>query len=113
MLISYCLKNSAIIVSKNNYGSVFIGLLTIFRANFFTLQNRIWKFFVIAKEPTVIIYTIYLAFSILGLFVDPVFFAIHLIELVRLSNDLRNVVYSVTLNGRKLFITVCTIYIYM
>jgi hypothetical protein len=46
-----------------------------------------------------------LVFGILGIFASPFFFSIHLLNVVEMSIDLRNVLRAVTLNGKSLAIT--------
>eukprot|EP00004_Rigifila_ramosa_P007532 TRINITY_DN1851_c0_g1_i3.p1 TRINITY_DN1851_c0_g1~~TRINITY_DN1851_c0_g1_i3.p1 ORF type:complete len:2531 (+),score=660.03 TRINITY_DN1851_c0_g1_i3:1073-7594(+) len=62
------------------------------------------------------LYLVYLALSIFGVVISPVFFCFHLLELTGRSESLKNVIRAVTLNGRALLLTallgIVIVYIY-
>lgn len=60
----------------------------------------------LCAQPTVLYYTAYVGFALLGNLLSPFFFAFHLMDLVHRQETLRAVVRAVTYNGKQLTTTV-------
>eukprot|EP00744_Colponema_vietnamica_P004964 GILI01007336.1.p1 GENE.GILI01007336.1~~GILI01007336.1.p1 ORF type:complete len:878 (+),score=219.16 GILI01007336.1:344-2635(+) len=79
---------------------------------------RKWSIYLydILRDPTQFYYVLYLLFSLLGYSVHVFFYALLLTDIVHRSDDLKNVLKSVTRNGLQLLITAAlglvVIYVY-
>ena len=104
LILSFYVMKKGPVLAKRGWKSK--GVQTKFS---FSLLDRVvsafWTVFFIMKNKHVQYHTLYVVFSLLGIVVHPFYFSVHLLGIVYQYPSLQNVIKSVTLQRKALFLT--------